>query len=308
MGTHSETHYSPEQNKLRFAEEVHARTTRNERVIIHYPHLGARKEFWYYIDRNYDEIQNLAQVEKLPTLQRSVLIFDERLLSVAERAIFERLMLTHPVVFFDNFTMLDLRVDKPGVQSYTFVAAPMSAAYRWFVSHKYPPLTLVKRAYLPGECEAQALGVPLDSDEALPEEPADARLLPCYHNLLVDRGAAERAHAIAAAVTARLPAVDATIGQAHVLAAGLRGDKLEIVVLTAGADRGILRYVASGGGKLLPLPSVSVPPPSRWQSGRLYVDSIAIAPGHWDIEAQLVDRATPDAAVLARAKIASVVR
>ncbi|HEX4459999.1 MAG TPA: glycosyltransferase family 39 protein, partial [Polyangia bacterium] len=40
MGTHGEQHYSPEQQKLRFAAEVHARTSQQERVIIHYPHLG----------------------------------------------------------------------------------------------------------------------------------------------------------------------------------------------------------------------------------------------------------------------------
>jgi hypothetical protein len=308
MGTHGENHYSPEQNKLRFAAEVHARTNRNERVIIHYPHLGARKEFWYYIDRNYDEIQNLAQLAGLKTLPQSVLIFDEKLLSVGERAIFERLLLTHPVTFFDNFTMLDLRVSTPGAASYAFVPGPMSATYRWFVSHKYPPLTLVRRVYLPGECEALALGVPLASDEALPDEPADARLLPCYHNLLLERGQTERARAVAGELSARLPAVDATIGQAHVLAAGLRADKLEVVLLAGGADKGVWRYLATGGGKQLMVPSVSVPPPDRWQSGRLYVDDLTLPPGRWDIEGQLVDRAAPDATVLAHAKLATVVR
>ena len=153
MGTHGEPHYSPEQQKLRFAAEVHARTTKDERVIIHYPHLGARKEFWYYIDRNYDEIQSLAQLDKLkPTLGKSVLILDERLLSVADRPIYERLIAAHPVTYFESFTMVDLRSSTPGAQSFAFQPAPMSLAYRWFISHKYPPLVLVRRAYLPGEC------------------------------------------------------------------------------------------------------------------------------------------------------------
>lgn len=308
MGTHSETHYSPEQNKLRFAAEVHARTSRDERVIIHYPHLGARKEFWYYIDRNYDEIQNLAQLERLPSTAHSVLIFDERLLSSAERAIFERLLASHPVTFFDNFTMLDLRSNQPGARSYALVPAPMSAAYRWFVSHKYPPLRLVARVYLPGECEALGLGVPLASDEALPEEPADPRLLPCYHNLLVERGQDARARAIAAELVARLPAVDVPLGAARVLAAGLRGDKLEVVLLAAGPEQGVLRYLASGGGKQLVVPSVSVPPAPRWQSGRLYTDAVVLPPGRWDIEAQLVNRLAADATIAARATIATVVR
>src|SRR5206468_9131920 len=115
MGTHGEAHYDPEQKKLRFAAEVHARTTRDQRVIIHYPHLGARKEFWYYIDRNYDEIQSLRELDRLKaTLGKSVLILDEHLLSVADRPIFERLIAAHPVTFFDDFTMVDLRSSTPG--------------------------------------------------------------------------------------------------------------------------------------------------------------------------------------------------
>src|SRR5262249_61128638 len=114
MGTFGEARYSPEQQKLRFAAEVHARTEKDERVIIHYPHLGARKEFWYYIDRNYDEIQSLGQLDAhKATLSRSVLIFDERALNVADRAIFERLLLQHPVTFFENFVLLDLRSTTP---------------------------------------------------------------------------------------------------------------------------------------------------------------------------------------------------
>ena len=85
--------------------------------------------------------------------------------------------------------MIDLRSSTPGAQSFAFQPAPMSLAYRWFISHKYPPLVLVRRAYLPGECSALALGVPVAADEAL-DEPTDARLMPCYHDLLVDRGQA----------------------------------------------------------------------------------------------------------------------
>src|SRR5207302_7588425 len=127
MGTHGETHYSPEQQKLRFAAEVHARTSKDDRVIIHYPHLGARKEFWYYIDRNYDEINGLGQLDKLKATQpRSVLILDERMLSVVDRPIYERLIAAHPVTFFDSFTMIDLRSSTPHAESFTFAPRPPS--------------------------------------------------------------------------------------------------------------------------------------------------------------------------------------
>ena len=294
MGTHGEQHYSPEQQKLRFAAEVHARTSDKERVIIHYPHLGARKEFWYYIDRNYDEIQNLSQVDKLPQRAHSVLIFDEHLLSNAERAIYERLIAQHPVTFFDNFTMVDLRSDKPLAQSFTFAPQPMTWAYRYFVSHKYPPLALVRRVYLPGECAAVAHGVPVATDEELPPT-TDAKLLPCYRNLLQARGQTEEAHTIEQRIIAGLPPLDARLGAARVVAAGKRDGKFVVAFIADGAERGQLRYRLSRAGKPLAsvAPSASLPPPSRWQRGQLYVDEVTLLPGPWDVEAELTEPAPP---------------
>jgi hypothetical protein len=310
MGTHGEAHYSPEQQKLRFAAEVHARTTREERVIIHYPHLGARKEFWYYIDRNYDEVQSLAQLDKLKTQSKSVLIFDERLLSAADRAVFERLIQQHPVTFFDNFTMVDLRSSTPRAQSYAFQPMPMTAAYRWFISHKYPPLALVRRAYLSGECAAQARGVPVASDEQL-VEPTDPRLLPCYHNLLLDRGDTGKAGALAQQILASLTTVDRPLGSARVVAAGMRAGKLDVALVPGVPEPGELRYALVRDGKpggLLPVSS-SVPPPARWQAGRLYVDHIDLPPGRWDVELQ---RTTSDgsksAAIVASAPLGTFTR
>lgn len=293
MGTHGEAHYDPEQKKLRFAHEVHLRTTKEERVIIHYPHLGARKEFWYYIDRNYDEIQNLRELDRLKATQgKSVLILDERLLSVADRAIFDRLIEQHPVTFFESFTMVDLRSSTPRAQSFAFVPQPMTPAYRFFISHKYPPLALVKRAWLPGECEALALGVPVATDEELPE-PADARFGPCYHNLLVDRGQTARAAAVTQELEKPLTAVDRPLGTARIAAAGMRAGKLEVAYAVEGADKGELRYQLSRDGKVgaLITPSPSLPVPARWKRGQLWLDRIDLPPGRWDLEVQLVDQA-----------------
>ena len=296
MGTHGEGHYDPEQRKLRFAAEVHSRTTRDERVIIHYPHLGARKEFWYYIDRNYDEIQSLRELDRLKaTLGKSVLILDEHLLSAADRAIFDRLIAQHPVTFFDSFTMIDLRSATPRAQSFAFVPTRMSPAYRFFVSHKYPPLVLVKRAYLPGECEALALGVPVATDEQL-DEPSDARLLPCYHDLLVDRGQDARARAVADTILKTLTPVDRPLGSARVVAAGVRGGKLDVAIAATAPERGELRYQLSANGKPGPAlaPSASMPAPARWKSGHLVVDQVDLPPGRWVVELQLVDAAKPN--------------
>ncbi|MGZ3425919.1 MAG: hypothetical protein ACXVCV_04675, partial [Polyangia bacterium] len=268
-------------------------TSKDERVVIHYPHLGARKEFWYYIDRNYDEIQSLQELDKhKATLGKSVLILDERMLSAADRLVFDRLIQTHPVTFFDNFTMIDLRSTTPRAQSYTFQPGPMSLAYRFFVSHKYPPLTLVRHAYLPGECEALTLGVPVATDEQI-AEPADARLLPCYHDLLVDRGQDAPARALAAELVKPLTPVDRPLASARVVAAGIRAGKLEVALAPAGAETGELRYQLSRDGKVGAniSASLSIPTPSRWKSGHLYLDHIELPPGRWDVELQLIDPA-----------------
>ena len=95
---------------------------------------------------------------------------------------FDRLMKVHPVTFFDSFTMVDLREKKPLVRSYAFVHAPMSRAYRYFVSHKYAPLVLQPRSYLPGECAALAADVPVAREEALPDAP-EPRFATCYQAL-----------------------------------------------------------------------------------------------------------------------------
>lgn len=294
MGTFGELHYSPEQQKLRFAAEVHARTTRDQRVIIHYPHLGARKEFWYYIDRNYDEIQSLRDLDRLQkTLPKSVLILDERMLSTADRARFDQLIKQHPVTFFDHFTMVDFRSNVPRAQSYAFVPQPMTPSYRFFISQKYPPLALVKRAYLPGECEALGLGVPVATDEELPE-PGDARLLPCYHDLLVARGQTKDARAVEARIAVGLPPVHAKLGAAEIVAAGARNGRIEVVLEAGGPEPGLLRYVLSQNGKpVTTVPSGTAPPPSTWRRGFVYVDLSVLPPGRFDAEAELVQLPPP---------------
>jgi hypothetical protein len=320
MGTFGEGGYSPQADKLRFAAEVHKRTKQTERVIIHYPHLGARKEFWYYIDRNYDEIQSLAQLGSLQkTLPRSVLIFDETMLNASDRGIYESLMRQHPVTFFNQFVMVDLRSDKPGVQSFAFQPLPMSPSYRWFISHKYPPLELVKRVYMPGECTAMAHDIPVDAGEELPPM-TNTRWPACYHDLLVLRGDKERARAVEKEASAGLAPLGATLGQATIVAAGARNGKLEVVLIAGGAEKGTLRYQAT---RLTPPEKIDfvISPsltPSQWRAGRMYQDAALLPRGRSSVEAQLVDsrpapppkppfvRAPDETIVLLRAPLGTV--
>ena len=172
----------------------------------------------------------------------------------------------------------------------------MSLGYRWFVSHKYPPLALVRRAYLPGECAALALGVPVASDERV-DEPSDARLVPCYHDLMADRGQTAIASAVEKELTKTLVPVDRPLDHARVVAAAMRGGKLDVAIAPGGPESGELRYQLSRDGKVGALisPSLSVPQLGRWKAGHLYVDHVELPPGRWDVELQLVDNHKPTA-------------
>ncbi len=179
MGTHGETQYKPHDDQWLFAKEITRLTSQAERVLLHYPSMGARKELWFYLDRSLDEITNMSQVEKYKT--DAVLVYDDRTISQGERAIAERLMKTHPVRFYERFVLIDLRSDKPRVEGWAFVKGPMTPGYRFWVSHVYPPLSLVRRASSTGVCAALRLGLPIAKDEQPPvAEPQHAACFAQY--------------------------------------------------------------------------------------------------------------------------------
>lgn len=162
MGAFGVPGYDPQRHKLRFAQEVHDRTTQQQRVILYYNHLSARKELWYYVDRTFDEIYALQELERFKkNWPISVVMLDSRLVSADERPYYDELLRRHPASFFDGFVMIDLRSDQPGITAYRFADGPMSPAYRFFVSHRYPPLRLLPATSGPGVETATRLNLPL---------------------------------------------------------------------------------------------------------------------------------------------------
>jgi hypothetical protein len=287
MGTHGEGHYDPEQHKLLFAKDVTKRTKPDERVIIHYGQLGARKEMWFYLDRSFDNLNSLSELDRLrPNFKKSWLILDEQSLSGSDRARYEDLLAHHPVTFYDRFTLIDLRSDKPGVSSYGFVAGNMSRGYRWWVSHKYAPLHLLRTGYLRGICTAIEHDVPVARDEQAAAWPTDLHYLPCYRNYLVLRGEPREAKKAEERLLQGLHPMAASLGSAHVVAAGRVGGKLKIAIEASGAIDGDLRYVLKKGEQVLQVVSSTLPSPRRWRAGFLYIDEVSIGGG--EIGAEII--------------------
>ena len=182
MGTHGEARYTPHDDQWIFAKEITRLTLPSERVLLHYPSMGARKELWFYLDRSLDEITSMSQLEKFKT--DAVLVYDDRSISPGERAIAERLMKTHPTRFYDRFVLIDLRKVGARIESWGFDKQKMTLAYRFFVSHVYPPLQLVRRGSIHGVCTGLRLGLPIAKDEEPPvREPALAACFDEYTRL-----------------------------------------------------------------------------------------------------------------------------
>jgi hypothetical protein len=278
MGTHGEAGYSTAQDKWLFAADVAHRVRPDERIIIHYGELGARKEMWFYIDRSFDEITHLNQLDKYKkTLARSVLMLDERALSGGERQLFRELIRVHPVIFYDHYAMVDLRSNKPGAMSYGFAPGAMSLRYRWLISHKYPPLKLTRVGYFPGLCEAVTVGAPVARDEEAPPPPHDPKQLPCYYNYLIARGDNATAGRVLDGLIAGLEPSPLYLGSARVWG-GIAGGRLRVVVRSDGPEEGELRYLVEHATPplQLPLPRIALPAPSAWRRGMVYVDEVTL--------------------------------
>jgi hypothetical protein len=206
MGTHGETHYDPHDDEWKFVEDVTRMTAPTDRVILHYPSMGARKEMWFYLDRSLDEVTSMTQVAKHVS-DHSVLIYDDRAITPTERTIAEALMKGHPTRFYDRFVYIDLRRHVPRVEGWTFVRGRITPGYRFFVSHVYGPLTLVRQASMNEVCTAIRLNLPLAKDEPPPR--AERLQQPCYDEYQRRRAATTGDTIMPPALPAPAPALPA---------------------------------------------------------------------------------------------------
>ncbi len=281
-GTLGENYPGTQFDKAMVAMEATRMTTPSERVIVHYGHLGARKEMWYYLDRSFDEVTTLPQINKYhATWAKSVLMLDFSALSPSEQPFYDELVRKHPVTYYDHYAIVDLRSNKPGASSYEFVPQPMSASYKWWVSRKWPPLKIERIAYMPGFCHALQLGIPISTDEVLPPPPAQPALRACYANLLLDRGSSRAANDAVNTTVAQMRAVP--LGDSTIYVGQIVRGRLELFFKPSGPapTLSIVHQLTTEGDTQVhkTTPPATVPPSAKWKAGHLYADEVFIPPG-----------------------------
>jgi hypothetical protein len=134
--------YDPESEKMGFADEV-ARSTTPADVVGITASIEYRDEFSYRLDRTVRALDSLNDATNPENSTISVLLTDADPPS-EERAALAKLLVHHPARRIGEWLLIDLR--RHGSEYRTFVFRPRrpSLAWRWFVSHCYPPLDLVE--------------------------------------------------------------------------------------------------------------------------------------------------------------------
>ena len=294
MGTHGQAGYSPQRERTQFFIEVAKHTQPRDRAILMRGQLTSRKELWFYLDRSLDEIDTLAQVQHYSkAFDHSVLMCEEATLSPSDHRIFEDLMARHPLWFFNQFAMVDLRVSKPEVHSFAFVDAPVGAGYRYWVSRSYAPLVPQARVYWPGFCPAILRGVPADTSDPNPTLETSARMLTCAYDYFQLRGDKARAESIKQRLVGKL--APAVLDGVQIYLLSMSGGKQEIALFVDHASVGELRYLRHVAvGPPQPLRS-SAPSPSSWRPGFAYFDTLPATAltNKATIEAQLAGKSLP---------------
>lgn len=206
MGTHGHVGYDADYPKQRFAMELVQAMDRNDYLLSY--NLNKRIEFSFYADRRETALPSLASLEYHHRLHpRSWFITDVRL-APHEARLLNELLRQHSATLYYPFVMIDLRSASgsgaepfvPTFRELRLAPQPMTPVWRWFYSHKYPPLAAVPHSSAFGQCVIASLDPAAArkvSTEALREPPVTPRTptadLVCYHNALVALGRNEDA-------------------------------------------------------------------------------------------------------------------
>jgi hypothetical protein len=204
MGTHGHVGYNADYPKQLFGMEV-ARRTGPEDFVFGHANMPRRLEFQYYMDRSTSNIASLAQLPEQLKLHPRALVVMDGYPSPTEKKLLYHHMKKHPAWLIDRYLLLDLRSDRPEFREYVFQAQPMSAAWHWFVSHRYPPMAMKEVGTIYSACVASATGNAPPAAAPEPPRPPWHGLaqIACYHNYQLVRGKPELAAALRSELVAR---------------------------------------------------------------------------------------------------------
>jgi hypothetical protein len=143
MGCLHNEGYDPEEEKMAFATEVRRDTIPADIVGITRS-VEYRDEFFYRADRTLRDLDSISDVGKPTNLDVTVLITDATPADYRERSALTRLLGNHPARRIGQWLLIDLRRSGSELRTFVFQRRRPSLAWRWFVSHCYPPLDLVE--------------------------------------------------------------------------------------------------------------------------------------------------------------------
>lgn len=158
MGTHGVPNYNSDYSKLLFAMETTRRTGPEDFIFVH-NNMPRRIEFYYYMDRSNQDIASLSQLPALVKQHPRALVMMDGNVAGPERGQLLDLLKKHPAFIFDHYLLIDMRKTQPGIQEYQWAPQPMSALYKYFVSHKYPPMKAVEAKTTLSGCLAGQAGI-----------------------------------------------------------------------------------------------------------------------------------------------------
>ncbi|HNN95963.1 MAG TPA: glycosyltransferase family 39 protein [Pseudomonadota bacterium] len=324
MGTHGHSPYDPDYAKQRFAMELAQAMERNDYLLSY--NMNKRLEFSFYADRRESAISSVAALPGQQRLHpRSWFITDVRLGPLESRMLHE-LLRQHSATLYYPYVMIDLRPTAAAgtagqsavrreFNELRFAPGPMTPTWRWFYSHKYPPLRPVPHASSYGQCVVANLD-PAGSGSvvsetqrhlAISEPPLTPRTptadLVCYHNYLVAIGRSDEAAQFRGRLQALFtPVVGGTLpkpwaGRGQLLGVRLRAQptrppEAELYLLSDGssAEGSHFQVQPSGGtqssagvtGEIFsPTSSGSAARPWLWwpRAGYLLVDDVPLGRG-----------------------------
>jgi hypothetical protein len=207
--------YNADYPKQLFAQEVARRTGPEDFVFTLTAGFPRRIEFYFYMDRSNVDIASLNQLRTMRKERpRSLLVLNPSAVSGAERDILLELLRKYPADIYDGYMVVDMRHEQPGIHEYRFVPEPMGLLYRYFVSHKYPPMHPVPATSSTLECLYADARLPVPGDLAplAPLGLPTAEQALCRHDLLLRKGDRAGADAVVEKLRGMLTPVDRALG------------------------------------------------------------------------------------------------